>query len=66
MSCQNCDEAQNGKKMTVGNGVMRAINNRGVAYYRWKNANIEMNGCDEHLREIFDALNEVQKHETSL
>lgn len=31
------------------------------AYYRWKNANIEMRGCDKHLREVFDALSEAQK-----
>ena len=46
MSCKNCDEKQesNGSK----------------AYYRWKDANIEMDGCDVHLREVFDALNKVQ------
>lgn len=47
MSCNACDLIQD-------EGDTKA-------YYRWKNANIEMNGCDEHLREVFDALNEVQK-----
>lgn len=46
MSCRNCDEKQD-EPMS--------------AYYRWKNANIEMRGCDKHLREVFDALSEAQK-----
>jgi len=29
-------------------------------FYRWKNANIEMRGCREHLRQVMDALNEYQ------
>lgn len=48
MSCDKCEAAQNEET------------NHGVAYYRWKNANIEMTGCDEHLREIFDALTKAQ------
>lgn len=35
-----------------------------MAYYRWKNANVGMIGCNKHLKEIFDALNEVQRKET--
>ena len=46
MSCKKCDEVHD--------------ENETVAYYRWKNANISMAGCDEHLREVFDALNEAQ------
>jgi len=46
MSCEACEEAQE-KPMS--------------AYFRWKNANIEIRGCDEHLREIFDALSKIQK-----
>lgn len=46
MSCQKCDDFQD-SEMT--------------SYYRWKHANVEMRGCDEHLREIFDALNQAQK-----
>ncbi len=47
MSCKNCEEYQEGEEIRV-------------AYYRWKNANIEMVGCPEHLREVFDALNNAQ------
>lgn len=46
MSCQDCDDWQNSDKTT---------------YYRWKNANVEMRGCNKHLVEIFDALSVVQK-----
>ena len=48
MSCENCEKAQEEPNF---------------AYYRWKNANIEMRGCGEHLREVFDALNEKQKEQ---
>jgi len=41
MSCGKCEEAQK-------SGL--------VAYFRWKNANIGMMGCDVHLKEIFDVL----------
>lgn len=47
MSCKNCDKHNEGQQ--------------GVAYYRWKNANIGMMGCNIHLREIFDALSQAQK-----
>lgn len=46
MSCEDCEKRQNENK---------------TAYYRWKTANIAMSGCDKHLREIFDALNNLQK-----
>lgn len=46
MSCEKCEEVQE-SDMT--------------SYYRWKNANIEINGCDEHLREVFNALNQAQQ-----
>lgn len=45
MSCEACEE-------TTGERV---------AWYRWKKANIGLIGCDEHLREIMDKLNEAQK-----
>ena len=48
MSCQDC---------SISQGELR------FAYYRWKNANIKMQGCDLHLREVFDALNQVAKVE---
>ena len=47
MSCEKCEEMQNGNSS---------------AFYRWKNANIEVRGCEEHLREIFDVLNDYQKN----
>lgn len=46
MSCDKCEEFQD-SDMT--------------SYYRWKNANIEIRGCDEHLREIFSMLDKLQK-----
>ena len=45
MSCPACDLAHD---------------EGGVAYYRWKHANIGMKGCDQHLREVFDALSHAQ------
>lgn len=30
-------------------------------YYRWKNANIEIRGCMEHVREIMNELNARQQ-----
>ena len=45
MSCQKCEEYQNGPL---------------VSYYRWKNANIKVVACPEHLQEVFDALNKIQ------
>ena len=47
MSCEDCDKRHDGSE--------------GVAYYRWGIANVGMLGCDKHLREIFDALNEAQR-----
>jgi hypothetical protein len=41
MSCPHCDDAQE---------------NLGSAFYRWGKANIEVNGCDEHLQQVFSAL----------
>lgn len=45
MSCKECDEQHEGWS----------------AFYRWKNANILMKGCDTHLSEVFVALNLIQK-----
>ena len=50
MSCEKCEEFQ------AREGVS--------AFYRWKTANIEIRGCDEHLREIFDVLTEYQRKST--
>lgn len=46
MSCKACEEVQQLGEM--------------VFYYRWKNANLAVMGCREHVREMFEALNEVQ------
>lgn len=35
------------------------------AFYRWKNANLEVRGCDAHLREVFDTLNKAQRSQRS-
>jgi hypothetical protein len=48
MGCDDCEKAQ-GCEMDR------------VAYYRWKNANIAMVGCEVHLLEIFGVLNFAQK-----
>ena len=31
------------------------------AYYRWKNANVEIIACEEHWREIREVLNKAQE-----
>lgn len=46
MSCEECDKTNEGQK--------------GIAYYRWKIANVGVMGCKKHLKEIFDALNKIQ------
>ena len=48
MSCQKCDEFQ-------------AYNNK--IYYRWKNAVVEINACEEHFKEIREVLNKAQREE---
>lgn len=59
MGCRDCEQAQNQGEF-AGDLVVRA-DDSGLAYYRWKNANIAMQGCDKHLREIFDVLTEYQE-----
>lgn len=51
MSCEDCSQQQRGPSS---------------AFYRWRNANIEMRGCDVHLREAFHALNRVEQLEAAL
>lgn len=48
MSCKNCEAFQDTNLTSC---------------YRWKNANVEMRGCSEHLKEIFNALNDHQEYE---
>ena len=46
MSCEKCKEVQDSDI---------------TSFYRWKNANVEIRACDEHLKEIFSILTEAQK-----
>ncbi len=46
MSCEDCEKAQK---------------EPGVAYYRWKVANIAMKACKKHLLEIFAVLTQYQR-----
>lgn len=48
MSCIKCEEFQDSDK---------------TSYFRWKNANIEIRGCEEHLREIFEMMRENRRKE---
>ena len=48
MSCKECDAAQDSDL---------------VAPYRWKTATVILVGCNKHLREIIDVLNQVQAKE---
>lgn len=45
MSCEACSQAQQEPRF---------------AYFRWKNANVELRGCDQHLREVFAVLRAEQ------
>lgn len=62
MSCENCNNEQEGIPSERTNIVVRVTRETQPAYYRWKNANVEMNGCDIHLREIFQVLNNFQNN----
>lgn len=46
MSCEYCEIVQN--------------NHWKGYFYRWKNANIAIMGCKEHVKEVMAALNKVQ------
>jgi len=48
MSCKKCNEFQ---KVDY------------TSFYRWKNADIEIRGCPEHLKEIFQVLNKEQSNQ---
>ena len=58
MSCENCEIMQEGGQVKNG----QVVRFKGRAYYRWKNANVEIRGCDLHLLEIFEALNNAQRN----
>ena len=47
MSCEDCELSQTYLPTAM-------------YFYRWKNANIAIMGCKEHVREVMDALNRVQ------
>jgi len=51
MSCEDCELAQMEAGVT------------GAYYYRWKNANIAINGCHKHVKEMIDYLNERFENE---
>lgn len=36
------------------------------AFYRWKNANIEIVGCEEHIKEVMNALSVFQLYDEKL
>lgn len=46
MSCQACQESQD---------------DGSPSYFRWKNANIQMNGCNAHLNEVMNVLRSFQE-----
>lgn len=46
MSCIDCDIFTDGDKQIL---------------YRWKNANVMINGCKKHVLEIFEVLNKAQE-----
>ena len=48
MSCEDCEKAQE--------RIFQGLD--GIAYYRWKNANIGIIGCEKHISEVMEALNE--------
>jgi hypothetical protein len=45
MSCSDCEARQESPV---------------TSFYRWKTANLEVRGCDAHLREVFEALSAAQ------
>ena len=45
MICKACEEFQDSDKSS---------------FFRWKSANVEVRACEEHLREVFDALRKAQ------
>lgn len=49
MGCQACDAAQEQAPNPGG----------GYYYFRWKNANIQLSGCREHVAEVIEVLREV-------
>jgi hypothetical protein len=42
MSCEDCEKFQEETDKSY--------------YFRWKNANIELRGCEKHIKEIIDIL----------
>ena len=50
MSCIKCEEFQESKN---------------TSFIRWKNANIEVRGCVEHLREVFSVIRSAQSKKQS-
>jgi hypothetical protein len=46
MGCPDCDRERNS-------------NSSGIFYYRFKNANIGVMGCRQHVKELFELLNDI-------
>lgn len=51
MSCKDCDKFEKEGK---------------IAYYRWGNANVGIIGCEDHLKEIFEVLDDAQRKKNEL
>jgi hypothetical protein len=47
MSCEACQKFQE---------------STATSFFRWKNANVEVRACDEHLKEVFDVLRRNIEH----
>ena len=47
MGCKECEKNNKGQN--------------GIAYYRYKNANIGLLGCSPHIKEVIEILNENQE-----
>lgn len=46
MTCRECQIFQEGNK---------------TSFFRWKNTDIEIRACNEHLKEVFEVLRNAQK-----
>lgn len=51
MSCEECEKKQN---LAFDKNIPDSTP---IAYYRWKNANIAIVGCKQHVKEIVEFLN---------
>ena len=49
MSCEDCERFEKEHQQTGR-----------TYYYRWKNANIGLIGCEKHIKEVIDWLNKKE------